>query len=240
VQPEPGLTWLRLVSFRPHTDEQLDALLPAEPGVVLLDLRGNGGGDVMAAVNVVDRFVTDGVLVALTGRTIPPPKGGEGGELPWNAAVPGHPLEGVPVVVLVDRNTASAAEIVAGSLRERVGAVLVGERTYGKGLAQALRVNAELGVGWQVTNGVWTLPSGQALEPLDEGKAGLVPDVEVVMSPAERLQVGVLRRQREMPTAHPDGTAVPDLGTTARAELPRLSDDPQGVRALEVARGMRR
>jgi carboxyl-terminal processing protease len=238
VHPEPGLTWLRLSAFRPHTDEQLDALLPAEPGVVILDLRGNGGGDVMAAVNVVDRFVAEGVLVELEGRTIPEPQGGEQGELPWNVAVPGHPLEGVPVVVLVDRYTASAAEIVAGSLRERAGATLVGERTFGKGRAQALRVDAEQGVGWQVTNGVWTLPSGEVLEP-QQGEGGLAPDVQVVLSPAERLQVSGMRRVRELPPAHPDGTPVPDLGTQARADLPRLSADPQAERALAVARALR-
>jgi carboxyl-terminal processing protease len=238
VQPEPGLTWLRIQAFRPHTDEQLDELLPAEPGVVVLDLRGNGGGDVMAAVNVADRFVADGVLVTLAGRTIPAPAGGAQGELPWNVAVPGHPLEGAPVVVLVDRHTASAAEIVAGALRERAGAVLIGERTFGKGLAQALRVNAELGVGWQVTNGMWTLPSGEPLEPL-QGEAGLVPDVLLALSPAERLQVAVMRRRRELPPAHPDGSPVPDLGTAARAEIPRLSADPQVERALAVARALR-
>jgi carboxyl-terminal processing protease len=239
VQPEPGITWLHLQAFRPQTDEQLDALLPAEPGVVVLDLRGNGGGDVMAAVNVVDRFVAEGALVKLVGRTIPEPRGGEQGELPWNVAVPGHPLEGAPVVVLVDRHTASAAEIVAGSLRERAGAVLVGERTFGKGRAQALRVDAGLGVGWQVTNGVWALPSGEVLEP-QQGEGGLAPDVELSLSPAERLQVSVMRRVRELPPAHPDGTPVPDLGTSARAELPRLSADPQVERALEAARTLKR
>ena len=148
---------------------------------------------------------------------------------------PRAPFEGLPVVVLVDRETASAAELVAGALRERAGAVLVGERTYGKGLSQALRVDEALGVGWQVTNGTWRLPSGQALQEPDGRRTGLAPDVPVGLSPAERLQVETMQRRRELPARHPDGTPVPDLGVVSRAELPALSADPQLAMALTVA-----
>ena len=67
--------------------------------------------------------------------------------IPWNHAVPGHALEGVPVVVLVDAETASAAEILAGLLQERAGAVVLGAPTWGKGLAQALRAEPAGGSG---------------------------------------------------------------------------------------------
>jgi carboxyl-terminal processing protease len=186
-------------------------------------------------VNVADRFVADGILAQLAGRTIAPPQPGPNGELPWNAAVPGHALEGVPLVVLVDRDTASAAEIAAGALRERAGAVLVGERTYGKGLAQALRRDDALGVGWQVTNSAWRLPSGVALQEPGGERTGLAPDVDVPLSPGERMLVTELRARREHPPVHPDGTPVPYLGTVARPELPRLSEDPQLAEALRVA-----
>lgn len=228
----PGVALVHVAAFRPHTDEEVDALLaPHAPEAVVLDLRGNGGGDVMAAVNVADRFVADGVLAHLVGRTLAPPAPGPNGELPWNAAVPGHALEGVPVVVLVDRESASASEIVAGALRERAGAVLVGERTFGKGLSQALRVDAALGVGWQVTNGAWQLPSGAGVE------GGLTPDVVLALSPGERMLVAELRARRERPPVHPDGTPLPYLGTVARPELPRLSADPQLAAAVEAAAG---
>lgn len=237
VHPEPGITLIRISAFRPHTDEQFDLFIPEDPGVLLLDLRGNSGGDVMAAVNVADRFVSDGVLVTLEGRTIAPARGGDAGELPWNVAVPGHPLEQLAgLFVLVNRHTASAAEIVAGALRDRANAVLIGEPTFGKGLSQALRVDEALEVGWQVTNGSWMLPSGAALEPFGAGRKGLSPEISVVLSPAERLQVDAMRRRREMPPLHPDGTVMPDLGTVSRRELPLLSDDPQLSRALSLAR----
>jgi carboxyl-terminal processing protease len=235
----PGIALLRISAFRPHTDEELDALVPSEPpAVVLLDLRGNGGGDVMAAVNVADRFVAHGDVAHLEGRTLSSPDVGPNGEVPWNVALPGHPLEHRPVVVLVDRDTASAAELVAGALRELAEAKLVGEQTYGKGLSQALRVDTELGVGWQVTDGAWLLPSRRALEAPGGERTGLVPDVVLALSPAERLQVRAMRRTRELPPVHPDGTQVPDLGTVARSELPRLSDDPQLEEALRIARSL--
>lgn len=231
----PGIAFVRIEAFRPHTDEELDTLVTSAPRAVILDLRGNGGGDVMAAVNVADRFVADGELAWLGGRTIAAPAGGANGELPWNVAIPGHAFEGVPVVVLVDRDTASAAELVAGALRERAGAVLVGERTWGKGLAQALRVDAALGIGWQVTNGAWMLPSRRMLQEPGGKPAGIDPDVAITLSPAERLQVETMRRRRELPKHHPDGTPVPDLGIVSRSELPTLSADPQLVEALRIA-----
>ncbi|MEQ1501346.1 MAG: S41 family peptidase [Myxococcota bacterium] len=228
---EPGIALVRIAAFRPHTDDELDGWIPAErPAVAVIDLRGNSGGDVMAAVNVADRFVTDGPLAFLEGRTLAPPQPGPNGELPWNQAVPGHPLEGVPLVVLVDHQTASAAELVAGALRERAGAVLVGERTFGKGLSQALRTDAALKVGWQVTDGTWLLPSRKALQQPGGAPTGLDVDVAVALSPAESIQVEAMTRRRQLPTAHPD------LGLSPRSELPRLTDDPQLVAALRVAR----
>jgi carboxyl-terminal processing protease len=236
VWAEPGVALLHVTEFRPGTDEELDALLPAEtPRAVVLDLRANAGGDVMAAVNVADRFVVDGPLAWLGGRTIAPPAPGPNGEAPWNVAVAGHPLEGVPVVVLVDGRTVSSAELVAGALRERAGAVLVGDRTFGKGLSQAWRADPALQVGWKVTNGTWELPSHAALEAPGGRPTGLAPDVAVPLSPTERLEVDAMRRRRELPPTHPDGTPVPDLGLDAGSELPRLSDDPQLVEALRQA-----
>ncbi|MEZ4240785.1 MAG: PDZ domain-containing protein [Myxococcota bacterium] len=90
----PGIGFVRIAAFRPHTDEDLDAWLPDPlPEVVVLDLRGNGGGDVMAAVNVADRFVAHGDLAHLEGRTLSPPQAGTSGEVPWNVAPAGPRCE---------------------------------------------------------------------------------------------------------------------------------------------------
>jgi len=237
IVTDDGVALVRIAAFRPKTDEELDALVADDhPAIVVLDLRGNAGGDVMAAVNVADRFVADGELAHLVGRTVPPPARGEAGELPWNVAVPGHALEGVPLVVLVDRETASAAELLAGALRERAGAVLVGERTFGKGLSQALESDPKEGVSWQVTQSAWTLPSGARLEAVGGVRQGLAPDVEVALSTAERFQVKGMRAEREALRVHQDSSPVPSRAVGVRSDLPRLSADPQLVVALRIAR----
>ena len=227
---DAGVAFVRISAFRPDTDDAFDALASdIQPRVVILDLRGNGGGDVMAAANVADRFLADGVVADLTGRTIEPQILGEG-EVSWNTALPGHHLETVPVVVLVDRFTASSAELLAGALRERRQAPLVGETTVGKGLSQGLRQAPEHTVAWQVTTGTWTLPSGVALG------SGLVPDVPLTLSPAERFVVRRLRTLREHPLAHADGSPMQPLAPAPDPALPPLEVDPQVHAALRVAR----
>ena len=235
VQGREGLVLVRISAFRPETDEAFDALLEGvSPSGVVLDLRGNHGGDVMAAANVADRFVADGTVAALSGRTIAPQELAEG-EVAWNTALPGHPLESVPVVVVVDEETASSAELLAGALRERRGAKLVGATTFGKGLSQALRADESVGVAWQVTTGVWSLPSGRPLE--GGASAGLEPDLSLPLSAAERFLVRVLREQREHPTAHSDGSPMVYVGPVGREDLPTLSADPQLEAAFTVLAG---
>ncbi len=226
---QAGVVVVRISAFRPSTDEAFDALLQSmTPRAVVLDLRGNAGGDVMAAANIADRFIASGVVADLVGRTIAPQSLAEG-EVAWNTALPGHALEGVPVAVLVDRDSASAAELLAGALQERAGALLVGERTVGKGRSQALRADDDVGVAWQVTTGRWVLPSGRSVEELS-------PDVVVRLSPAERFATRVRRDQREHLVAHADGTPLRYVGAVQRPDLPPLSADPQLQAALAALR----
>ncbi|MCA9488553.1 MAG: PDZ domain-containing protein [Myxococcales bacterium] len=225
LEAAAGVAVVGISAFRPHTDDELDALgIDAER--VVIDLRGNSGGDVQAALDVADRFVSGGELVRLVGRAVPPPEPGPNGELPWNQAVPGHGLEGARVVVLVDGRTASAAEILAAALRDVAGARIVGEPTWGKLVSQSLRSDP-IGVGWQVTTAHWTPVSG----PVER----VVPDELVPVSPAERAALDELRHRREWPTVHPDGTPVRYLGPAARADLPPITRDVQLEAALRIA-----
>ncbi|MFT5685571.1 MAG: C-terminal peptidase prc, partial [Myxococcota bacterium] len=227
-----GLAYVRIRAFRDYTEADFDdftePLFDDVRGLVL-DLRGNPGGDVNAAVQIADRFIAEGILAELSGRVEPetgpdvdPVTGQE--LIPWNHAVPGHALEGVPVVVLVDTDTASAAEILAGSLQERAGARVVGAPTWGKGLAQALRSEVELGYAVQFTNQIWTLPSGRRLDRRTDG--GVQPDFTVTPSPAERFQIDLDARQRGALQVHADGHPMVWLDTVRRADLPVLSGDP--------------
>ncbi len=245
LDEEAGIAYLRLLRFRPTTEADVDALL--EPvldrvGAVVLDLRGNPGGDVNAAVQVADRFVADGLLTQISGRVLPdtgpdvdPVTGAPLAE--WNEAVPGHALEGVPVVVIVDQDTASAAEVLAGALAERAGATVVGTATWGKGRAQALRSEPELGYAVQFTNLVWTLPGGRRLERNGEGTGGIQPDLALApASPGEDYVVAWLEAQRIALRRHADGSPMAPVGTPPRADLPPLAADPMLHAATLAAR----
>lgn len=224
---EAGVAYARVAAFRPHTDEALDALLePVADAIraVVLDLRGCPGGDLDAAAQLADRFVREGTIVHLEGRRLPPPP--PEGTIPWNQAVEGHALEGLPVAVLVDRDTASSAEIVAAALDRLADAVIVGAPTAGKGSSQVLLAEPDLGVALQVTNYRWTTPDHQPLE----GR-GVTPDELLPLSLAATYQVGLQRRHREFLRVHADGSPLRVDLPSPRSDLPVLPDDPHVVRA---------
>lgn len=128
---------------------------------LVFDLRGNGGGLLREAVNIVNFFVPKGQLVVETRGRIPE----------WDKSYKtlSEPLEAeMPLVVLVDEHSASASEIVSGSLQDLDRAVIIGERTYGKGLVQQTRdlfYNSKL----KVTVAKYYIPSGRCIQKIDYG-----------------------------------------------------------------------
>jgi carboxyl-terminal processing protease len=134
---EPGFAYVRIVEFSETTGEDLVGALRAlrkRNGAPLkglvLDLRNNPGGVLEAAVAVSDAFLDDGLIVSARGRT--PESKFE------MRATPGDELDGAPIVVLVNGGSASAAEIVAGALKDNRRAKLMGRTTYGKGSVQTV------------------------------------------------------------------------------------------------------
>lgn len=141
---------------------------------VILDLRGNPGGLMIEAVNIVNLFIEKNKEVVFTRGKISD----------WDKTYlsMNNPIDlEIPVAVLIDGNSASAAEIVAGSLQDLDRAVLVGQRSFGKGLVQQTRdltYNAKL----KVTVAKYYIPSGRCIQALDythkneEGRVEKVPD----------------------------------------------------------------
>jgi carboxyl-terminal processing protease len=129
-----------------------------------VDLRGNPGGYVSAAQDIVSMFVSSGVVAY--------ERSSDGSVQPLQVE-PGRKLTSVPVAVLVDRSTASAAEITAAALRDDDGAVLVGTRTYGKGSMQSVYTLSD-GSSLHITDKLWLTPKKQSIQ----GR-GLAPDVRV-------------------------------------------------------------
>jgi carboxyl-terminal processing protease len=203
--------WIRIGIFGDKTTAQLDeALARAEAdGVsgIVLDLRGNGGGWVTSAQEVIGRFVPDERGPALFEDLQP---GGDDALAP-RPILNGGPVLELPVVVVVNEGTASAAEIVAGALRHYDRAALVGTHTYGKGSVQRVHDFAD-GSSARVTTAQWLTPDQ---EPIPEG--GLQPAVlveavpdETEDGPDEQLEAAIeLLRGQDLGALPHDAAATP-------------------------------
>ena len=153
-----------------------------EPQVegIVLDLRNNPGGLFNEALHIADTFIDQGTIVSQEGR-----KKRDTQEFKANK---GAKLAGYPVVVLVNGGSASSSEIVAGALRDQLGAKIVGEKTFGKGLVQE-RVSLSNGGGLHVTIAKWKLPGGDwiqevGIEPEIEAKNDLETEVDEALEAA--------------------------------------------------------
>ena len=168
--------YVRITHFNdstPHDVEQVLAEL--QPGGtrlrgLVLDLRGNPGGVLESAVGVADQFLEAGIIVRADGRTAE-------SRFEMDATV-GDLLHGAPLVVLVDRGSASGAEIVAGALRDHGRATLMGERTFGKGSVQTVMPLRD-GQALKLTTSRYFTPSGASIH-----ERGLEPDVAIAAANA--------------------------------------------------------
>lgn len=177
---EGDVGYVRIKSFNAHVSSDLDDILSrfrrdaagAELAGLIIDLRSNPGGYLHQAVEVVDRFVADGEIVTTV----------EGGQHPrreTESARAAGTEPDYPVAVLVNGSSASASEIVAGALRNRKRAVIIGERTFGKGSVQHLFRHAD--------ESKLKLTVAQYLTPGDKSiqSVGIPPDIELLPSLVE-------------------------------------------------------
>ena len=156
----PGrIGYLKVVRFARNTHEEFEAALAdlADAGAerFVLDLRGNGGGYLHAAVPMVERFLDEGELVVYTEGTAQPRR-------EYVTERPGR-FRQQPVVVLVDEGSASASEIFAGALQDHDRAAIVGRRTFGKGLVQEEFPVADRGA-LRLTVARYYTPSGRSIQ----------------------------------------------------------------------------
>jgi carboxyl-terminal processing protease len=163
-----GIGYLQLTGFQKNTAEELDAALLKlhREGMkaLVLDVRGNPGGLLNSAVEVLDRFIDDGVLVSTRGRIA---------DQNWTYSAQRQGTWKVPMVLLVDGDSASASEVVAGAIRDHHRGQIVGRKTYGKWSVQSILPG--LGeTGMRLTTAKFYSPAGNTY-----GKIGLEPDVPV-------------------------------------------------------------
>ncbi|MCA9134833.1 MAG: S41 family peptidase, partial [Planctomycetales bacterium] len=177
IEPAAGIAYLKINSFQKTTAAELDEALwdLHRQGMqsLIIDVRGNPGGWLDAAIAVADRFIADGGIVSTRGKN---------GIENQNYSATRSGTWQVPLVLLIDHESASASEILAGALRDNGRGVLVGETTYGKGSVQGLFHTRALNSGIRLTVSKFYSPTGRAISEL-----GVPPTVAVArdVQPAE-------------------------------------------------------
>lgn len=179
---EPGYGYIRLSQFQVDSGKEvlnaIDQLKKEQnkqplKGLVL-DLRNNPGGVLHAAVEVVDAFLSDGLIVYTKGRM-------SDAGMSYSANQD-DPSNGIPLVVLINSGSASASEIVAGALQDHHRAVLLGTRSFGKGSVQTvLPLSTDEKRGLKLTTALYYTPSGRSIQA-----EGIKPDIQVDMARVTR------------------------------------------------------
>jgi carboxyl-terminal processing protease len=162
-----NLLYLRIASFDANVTEDLEKIIMANQDKkgLILDLRNNPGGLLSQAIGVVDLFVDKGIIVSQKGRNAEDEEKFE--------ASSSNTRTKLPLVVLVNEGSASASEIVSGALQDHKRAIIIGEKTFGKGSVQAvLPIDNERTENIKLTIAKYYLPSGRTIQAV-----GVTPDV---------------------------------------------------------------
>ncbi len=169
IDPDYGIGYFKLSCFQKTTCRDLDAAMwklhREGMKALVIDLRGNPGGLLITAVEVVDKFVDRGIIVSTRGRSLQE-------DFTYSAHATG--TWRVPLVVLIDHESASAAEIFAGAIRDHRRGTLVGRRSYGKGSVQGIFPLNHSSAGIRLTTAKFYSPSGRPFSLV-----GVEPDVLV-------------------------------------------------------------
>ena len=168
LDPATGVAYVRIPAFQKTTSADLEQALWELHGngmrSLIIDLRGNPGGLLTASVEMADKFIADGGIVSTRGRS-------EQENFSYRAHRPG--TWRVPLVVLIDGDSASASEIFAGAIKDSGRGKIVGTRSYGKGSVQGIFPLGKSGAGARLTTAKFYSPSGRAI-----ANAGVTPDID--------------------------------------------------------------
>jgi carboxyl-terminal processing protease len=210
IDPINHIGYVRLTNFSRETVSEFDRAVATmqqdgELHGLVLDLRFNPGGIFSAATGISNRFVSEGKLVSVADRSRVMPTWA----IPFRAS-----LADLPVVVLVNAGSASASEIVSGCLQDHDRAIIVGERSYGKGSVQQVRP-LDYGAAYlKVTEQQYLLPSGRSIHREDGAMSwGVQPDITVRMTSDQLISLLEIRQEADItPVAQldPDDPERPD------------------------------
>ncbi len=236
----PGFGLLRITQFQTQTgsdaEKQLHAMLvkkdkDSEPlRGLIIDLRNNPGGVLGGAQQVADLFLDSGNIVYTQGRVE--------AEQQRLDAMPGDVLNGLPIVVLVNAGTASAAEIVAGALQDHRRAVIVGTPTFGKGSVQTV-FPLQAGRALKLTTSRYFTPSGRSIQA-----QGIVPDIEIEDARLAQREDSPTLREADLPGHLSNSNGKPERNgditgnKSEKEKADTLADDYQMFEALNILRGI--
>src|SRR5271157_61866 len=169
VEPAEGIGYVQLAGFQKTSTDELDQAISGLQALgmrtLVLDLRGNPGGLLNVAVEIAERFIDEGVIVSTRGRA-------NGQSQVLRAS--GRARWRMPMYLLVDHDSASASEILAGALQDHHRATVIGERTYGKGSVQSIFSLHSAPAGLKLTTAKFYSPRNR---PYSE--QGVTPDIPV-------------------------------------------------------------
>jgi carboxyl-terminal processing protease len=220
-----GIGYIRVVEFTEHTADDikkaLDRLEAEGMKALILDLRDNPGGLLRSAIAVSDLFLEGGRIVSTKNR--------DGNGESWDAKADGYPYESAakrPMVVLINKLSASASEIVSAALQDNHRAVIVGERSYGKGSVQKIfKLSGDPPTALKLTTDTYWRPSGKNMHRHPDAKEtedwGVKPDpgFEIAMKDEERLDYLRWKRNKDI----------------IRKDKPKEPEKPFVDRAMEKA-----
>jgi len=232
IDPEDKIGYLRLTQFTPGAAKEIKDTIEAtkkelggELNGLIIDLRFNPGGLLDEAVAIADMFIDEGTIVSTKGRVFE--------EHIESAHKAGTDTQ-LPLVVLVNGQSASASEILSGALSDHGRAIIIGSRTFGKGSVQTVRA-LESGAGvLKITEQHYYLPSGRLLHRKENSTVWGVDPTPGYFVPLENEQLGemlVARRNQEI-IAHADASEQVNLGDPGSV-LEALKD-PQLSAAVRV------
>lgn len=229
---EPGYAYVRISNFQEQTAEDLRETLRQLDGKdqdgisgLILDLRNNPGGILSAAVGVSDLFLDEGLIVYTEGRL-------PDSQLDFHAKATDS-LDAAPMVVLVNGGSASGSEIVAGALQDHRRALIMGERTFGKGSVQTvLEMNSRAAL--KLTTARYFTPFGRSIQV-----SGIEPDIEVAPRQFVEQQQWQPKRVKEGDLhGHLENTQQQEAGEGADPSRSAHREDYQLLEALNAIKAM--
>ncbi|WP_028303657.1 S41 family peptidase [Oceanospirillum maris] len=227
---DKGYGYIRITQFQVHTGEEVVKALAkmhkeadGTLNGIVLDLRNNPGGVLQAAAEVVDAFITQGMIVYTKGRL-------DNAAMNFHAS-PSDPSKGAPLIVLINEGSASASEIVSGALQDHKRGIIMGTQSFGKGSVQTiLPLGSDRGL--KLTTALYYTPSGRSIQA-----QGITPDIEVKPAHLTPLEAKLQIKEADL-SGHLESGQEDSNGKAQAPQDSLAESDYQLFEALSLLKGL--